>query len=43
MTYPDLSGRIVLLTGGANGIGAATVEAFHRQGAASGSPWRSPR
>lgn len=33
MTYPDLSSRIVLLTGGANGIGAATVEAFHRQGA----------
>jgi NAD(P)-dependent dehydrogenase (short-subunit alcohol dehydrogenase family) len=33
MRYPDLAGRLVLLTGGANGIGAATVEAFHRQGA----------
>ncbi len=33
MQYPDLAGRLVLLTGGANGIGAATVEAFCGQGA----------
>ncbi len=33
MKFPDLAGRLVLLTGGANGIGKATVEAFHRQGA----------
>jgi NAD(P)-dependent dehydrogenase (short-subunit alcohol dehydrogenase family) len=32
-TYRDLAGRVVLLTGGANGIGATTVRAFHRQGA----------
>jgi NAD(P)-dependent dehydrogenase (short-subunit alcohol dehydrogenase family) len=32
-TYPDLQGKVVIVTGGANGIGAATVEAFHAQGA----------
>ncbi len=32
-TYTDLLGRHVLVTGGANGIGEATVRAFHRQGA----------
>ena len=32
--YPDLQDKIVLLTGGANGIGAAMVRAFHAQGAA---------
>ncbi len=32
-TYSDLKNKVVLLTGGANGIGAATVGAFHRQGA----------
>jgi NAD(P)-dependent dehydrogenase (short-subunit alcohol dehydrogenase family) len=32
-TYRDLSGKTVLLTGGANGIGATTVRAFHQQGA----------
>ncbi len=32
-TYEDIQGKVVLLTGGANGIGAATVREFHRQGA----------
>jgi NAD(P)-dependent dehydrogenase (short-subunit alcohol dehydrogenase family) len=31
-TYPSLSGRTVFVTGGASGIGAAFVEAFHGQG-----------
>ena len=31
--YPDLAGRNVLVTGGATGIGAAIVRAFHGQGA----------
>lgn len=30
--YPSLLGRVVFITGGATGIGAAMVEAFHRQG-----------
>jgi len=29
--YPDLRGRVVLITGGANGIGAAMARAFHSQ------------
>jgi len=32
--YPDLAGRVVFITGGATGIGAALVEAFHGQGGA---------
>jgi NAD(P)-dependent dehydrogenase (short-subunit alcohol dehydrogenase family) len=31
--YSELRGRTVLITGGANGIGAAMVRAFHGQGA----------
>jgi NAD(P)-dependent dehydrogenase (short-subunit alcohol dehydrogenase family) len=34
--YPDLSGRTVLVTGGAAGIGRAIVEAFTAQGARVG-------
>lgn len=30
--YSDLEGKVVLITGGANGIGAALVRAFHAQG-----------
>jgi D-xylose 1-dehydrogenase len=30
--YEDLKDKVILLTGGANGIGAATVRAFHAQG-----------
>jgi NAD(P)-dependent dehydrogenase (short-subunit alcohol dehydrogenase family) len=29
--YPDLRGHVVLITGGANGIGAAMVRGFHSQ------------
>ena len=35
-TYPCLAGRGVFITGGASGIGAAMVEAFHEQGARVG-------
>ena len=31
--YDELSDRVVLITGGANGIGRSMVEAFHSQGA----------
>lgn len=34
--YPDLEGRVVLVTGGASGIGEAIVRAFHRQKARVG-------
>ena len=33
MTYPDLAGQVVFITGGATGIGAAHVEAFAATGA----------
>ena len=32
-TYPSLKHQVVFITGGASGIGAAMVEAFHGQGA----------
>ena len=32
-TYPSLKGKVVFITGGAMGIGAALVESFHGQGA----------
>jgi len=32
-TFPDLNNRVVAITGGASGIGAAIVRAFHAQGA----------
>lgn len=32
-TYEDLKNAVILVTGGANGIGAAMVRAFHTQGA----------
>jgi NAD(P)-dependent dehydrogenase (short-subunit alcohol dehydrogenase family) len=32
-SYPELSGRNIVITGGANGIGEATVRAFHQQAA----------
>jgi NAD(P)-dependent dehydrogenase (short-subunit alcohol dehydrogenase family) len=35
-TYPSLAGRVVFVTGGASGIGAAIVRAFHGQGASVG-------
>jgi len=32
-TYPSIAGKVVFITGGASGIGASMVEAFHQQGA----------
>lgn len=33
MQFPELKDQLVIVTGGANGIGAAIVHAFHEQGA----------
>lgn len=33
MIFPDLNGQLILVTGGAHGIGSAMIRAFHRQGA----------
>jgi len=35
-TYPSLKDKVVFITGGATGIGAAMVEAFHAQGSKVG-------
>lgn len=35
-SYPDLKDKVVLITGGASGIGAAMVDAFAAQGARTG-------
>jgi NAD(P)-dependent dehydrogenase (short-subunit alcohol dehydrogenase family) len=35
-TYPSLKGKVVFITGGASGIGASFVHAFHDQGAKVG-------
>ncbi len=34
--YPDLDNAVVVITGGADGIGRAIAEAFHAQGARVG-------
>jgi len=39
----ELSGRVVLVTGGAGGIGSAVVRAFSREGATLGIHYRSSR
>lgn len=33
MIFPELNNQLILVTGGADGIGSAIVRAFHRQGA----------
>jgi len=35
-SYPDLAGRVVVITGGASGIGEGLVEAFAHQRAKIG-------